>query len=239
MVIRLPRIANFTDFEPLAAEPSISLRYVSLEADITQADAVIIPGSKTTIADLCELHRSGMAKKLQTYADKGGVIFGICGGWQMMGQQILDPDQIEGDLSHCPGLNFLSHQTILTPQKITRQRQVIARYPVAATVIKGYEIHQGITQFTENEGGHPLFDDANLGYVSKNKQLWGGYLHGLFDNGVWRRSWLNLLRQRRSLPLLSTEIGDYSQQREILLDRICDWTVESLNLELMDWNFIA
>ena len=117
----------------------------------------------------------------------------------------------------------MPHQTILTPQKITRQRQVIARYPVAATFIKGYEIHQGITQFTENEEGHPLFDDANLGYVSENKQLWGGYLHGLFDNGVWRRSWLNLLRQRRSLPLLSTEIGDYSQQREILLDRICDW----------------
>ena len=239
VVIRLPRIASFTDFEPLAAEPSVSLRYVSLEADIPEADAVIIPGSKTTIADLCELHRSGMANKLQSYVDKGGVIFGICGGWQMMGQQILDPDQIEGELSHCSGLNFLSHQTILTPKKITRQRQVIARYPVVATAIKGYEIHQGITQFTKKQEGQLLFDDANLGYVSENKQLWGGYLHGLFDNGIWRRSWLNLLRQHRNLPLLSTEIGDYSQQREILLDRICDWAVESLDLELMDCDFIA
>ena len=102
-----------------------------------------------------------------------------------------------------------------------------------------YEIHQGITQFTKKQEGQLLFDDANLGYVSENKQLWGGYLHGLFDNGIWRRSWLNLLRQHRNLPLLSTEIGDYSQQREILLDRICDWAVESLDLELMDCDFIA
>ena len=238
LVIRLPRIANFTDFEPLAAESSVYLHYVSLDADITQADVVIIPGSKTTIADLCELHRSGMAKKLKTYVANGGVIFGICGGWQMMGKQILDPDQIEGELSHCLGLNFLPHQTILTPQKITRQRQVISCYPVAVSSIRGYEIHQGITQFTENERGHPLFDDANLGYVSENHQLWGGYLHGLFDNGVWRRSWLNLIRQRRNLPLLSTEVDHYSLQRERLLDDICDWAIEPLNLELMGWELI-
>ena len=173
-------------------------------------------------------------KKLQTYADKDGVIFGICGGWQMMGHQVLDPNHIEGALPRFPGLNLLSQQTILAPQKITRQRRIIARYPSAGIFVKGYEIHQGITQFSKDEGGQALFDDANLGYVSENKQIWGAYLHGLFDNGTWRRSWLNLIRQRRNLPSLPTEVADYSQQRAMLLDRICDLVTESLNLELIN-----
>jgi adenosylcobyric acid synthase len=226
-VIRLPRIANFTDFDPLESEPTISVKYISPKQELGYPDAVIIPGTKTTIADLIVLQKSGMAEAIQQYAASGGTVLGICGGFQMLGQAVADPEGIEGPPGKYQGLNLLPIKTVITGQKTARQRQVISNYPQMGLPIQGFEIHQGRSRVEEptDKSSHqfpcqPLFDDANLGLVDNCQSIWGTYLHGIFDNGAWRRSWLNRLRQQRGLKSLPTGVANYGEHREKILDSL-------------------
>lgn len=118
-VIRFPRIANFTDFDPLEAENTVAIQYVSLRDKLGYPDAIILPGSKTTIDDLIALYNSGMAKKIQDYLAAGGIVFGICGGFQMLGESIFDPEQIEGKHEFYQGLKLLPLETIITAKKLS------------------------------------------------------------------------------------------------------------------------
>lgn len=235
-VIRLPRISNFTDLDPLEAEPSVSLRYVGIKDNLGHPDAVIIPGSKTTVPDLLALQKSGMAEQIQAYAASGGTIFGICGGFQMLGQRISDPEGIEGEAGDHPALNLIPLHTAMTTNKIARQRQVTSKLPQAGLPVDGYEIHQGRSRLMHIKGKDPnaeylpIFDDPGLGLVDESRSIWGCYLHGLFDNGPWRRSWLNYLRKQRGLPSLPTGIANYREQREAALSSVADLVEAHLNL---------
>ncbi|MEB3294170.1 MAG: cobyric acid synthase CobQ, partial [Synechococcales bacterium] len=184
-VLRLPRISNFTDFDPLEAEPSVTLRYVSLKGTLGHPDAVILPGSKTTIPDLIALHKSGMVEQLQEYVAAGGTVMGICGGYQMMGRVLADPEGVEGQEGRFPGLKLLPLKTVILGQKVARQRNVTSYYPQEGLPVTGYEIHQGRTRVIEEAEDEvtPLFDDVNLGLVDVTQSIWGTYLHGVFDNG--------------------------------------------------------
>ena len=230
-VLCLPRISNFTDFDPLEAEPTITVDYVGLKESLGHPDAVIIPGSKTTIADLMALQASGMAAQLKSYAAAGGTIMGICGGFQMLGQWVADPGGIEGDTERYAGLGLLPVTTVLSTNKTTRQRQVVSQSPQAGLPIDGYEIHQGRTQIVpDNKDYMPIFDDSSLGIVNGSQLIWGCYLHGLFDNGPWRRAWLNQLRYPRGLSTLPTGIANYREQREAMLDSLANWVEAHLDL---------
>jgi adenosylcobyric acid synthase len=231
-VVRLPRIANFTDFDPLEAEPSVTVRYVSPKSTLGHPDAVILPGSKTTIADLIALHKSGMVEQIQEYVAAGGTVMGICGGYQMMGRVLADPEGIEGQEGRFPGLKLLPLKTVIAGQKVARQRQVTSNFPQDGLPVSGYEIHQGRTRLIEEEanGTKPLFDDPNLGMVDIHQAVWGTYLHGIFDNGPWRRAWLNRLRQQRGLKALPTGIANYREQREQMLDHLADTIEPHLDL---------
>ncbi len=220
-VIRLPHIANFTDFDPLEAESTVSLKYVSLSQNLGRPDAVILPGSKTTCADLSELYNSPMAKQLIQYLSNGGTVLGICGGFQMLGQQIKDPDLNEGNNSMQYGLGLLPLNTTMGREKITRQRQVHSVFLPVEKKITGYEIHQGISQYT-NQDFHFLFEDESLGIANHQLSVWGTYLHGIFENGNWRRQWLNHLRKKKGLDPLETDVPDYSQLRETLLEELAN-----------------
>jgi adenosylcobyric acid synthase len=223
-VIRLPRISNFTDFDPLESEPTVTVKYLSPKQDLGHPDAVIIPGTKTTISDLLIMQKSGMAEAIQHYAAAGGTVLGICGGYQILGQMIADPEGIEGQAGRYQGLNLLPIKTVITGQKIARQRQVTSNYPQMGLPVVGFEIHQGRsrteTQGVDPQAYHPLFDDANLGLVDSCLSVWGTYLHGIFDNGPWRRAWLNRLRQQRGLKSLPTGVANYREQREGILDSL-------------------
>lgn len=237
-VICLPRISNFTDFDPLESEPTVNLRYIGLKDSLGYPDAVIVPGSKTTIADLIALQRTGLAEQIQDYAAAGGTVMGICGGFQMMGRVLADPEGVEGHEGRYKGLSLLPLTTVITGQKIARQRQVSSNYPQAGLPVSGYEIHQGRSHLADSSTPDksptvtylPLFDDKNLGYVDSSQLIWGTYLHGIFDSGPWRRSWLNRLRQQRGLKSLPTGISDYREQRESLLNSLADAVEPHLNL---------
>jgi len=234
-VIRLPRISNFTDFDALEAEGSVSVEYINPGDHLGNPDAVIIPGSKTTISDLMILSESGMSTQLKSYADQGGTILGICGGYQMLGIQIQDPEGLEGEVTSYPGLNLLPVTTTITPEKIVRQRQACSRHPQKCLPIDGFEIHQGLTEIVSEQHTSEqfIFDDASLGIVNQEQTIWGCYLHGLFDNSCWRRSWLNLLRQKRGLDTLPNGIANYQEQRERVLDAIADLVADNLDLLLL------
>ncbi|NJN31759.1 MAG: cobyric acid synthase CobQ [Synechococcales cyanobacterium RM1_1_8] len=246
-VLRLPRISNFTDFDPLEAEPTVSLEYVDPRDPLGYPDAVVIPGSKTTIPDLLALQKSGMAAEIQAYAASGGTVLGICGGFQMMGKILADPEGIEGQEGRFPGLDLIPIRTLIAGAKIARQRMVSSNYPQEGLPVVGYELHHGRSQLLDEKaqrsnglGGtpgpsspaaeavayHPLFDDASLGLVDETQSIWGTYLHGVFDNGPWRRAWLNRLRQQRGLKALPTGIANYRNERENMLDNLAK-TVEA------------
>ncbi|MBD2464202.1 cobyric acid synthase CobQ [Oscillatoria sp. FACHB-1407] len=232
-VIRLPRISNFTDFDPLEAESTVTVKYLGLKDSLGYPDAVIIPGSKTTIADLVAMQRTGMAEAIQNYAAAGGTVMGICGGFQMMGRLLADPEGLEGQEGRYKGLGLLPLKTVITGQKVARQRLVTSNFPQIGLPVTGYEIHQGRSHLVDNDSSEsgavsykPLFDDANLGVVDSTQSILGTYLHGIFDNGPWRRAWLNRLRQQRGLKSLPTGISNYREQREAMLDSLGD-VVES------------
>jgi adenosylcobyric acid synthase len=232
-IVRLPRVANYTDFDPLEAEPSVSIKYIGLKDSIGYPDAVILPGSKTTIPDMLILQKSGLAEEIKGYAAAGGTVLGICGGFQMMGRILADPEGIEGQEGRFNGLDLLPVRTLIAGAKIARQRMVTSNHPQTGLPVTGYELHHGRSQLLDGEDPKafwPLFDDPSLGLVDASQSIWGTYLHGLFDNGPWRRAWLNRLRQQRGLKALPTGIANYRTQRESLLDTLANKVSANINL---------
>ncbi len=229
-VIRLPRMANFTDFDPLMAEDSVQVSYIDQPTQ-KRFDAIILPGSKTTIADCSWLHSTGLADWIKTQAAAGTTILGICGGLQMLGEKVSDPDRLEGDISEVIGLGLMPVETVMIDRKVLRQRQVDSEYFSIDETITGYEIHQGQSNWVSNDSTRqPLFGDTELGWVWQ-EQIWATYLHGLFDSGAWRRCWLNGLRSAKGLPLLPIDIPNYASQRNDALDAVADLVSEHLDLK--------
>ena len=231
-IIRLPRISNFTDFDPLEAEPSINIKYVYPHDSLGHPDAVIIPGTKTTISDLLAIQKSGLAQQIKDYSASGGTVLGICGGYQMLGKKIEDIQGFEGQQGEYEGLNLLPIQTIFNQSKIARQRQVYSYYPQQDLPIDGYEIHQGETSILSDKSKEyfSIFDDDRLGIVDDTKSIWGCYLHGVFDNSAWRRSWINQLRKKRGMKTLPTGIPNYKLQREDMFNNLAQIVEEYLDL---------
>jgi adenosylcobyric acid synthase len=205
-VIRLPHIANFTDFDPLASEPETQVRYVSSVQALGRPHAVILPGTKSTIGDLLWLWEQGLAEAIQRLAARGAAVAGICGGYQMLGRVVRDPDRVESLVSEARGLGLLPVETVFGGQKATHQ--ALARVlegpgwlvDVAGCTVHGYEIHMGHTtssrpwlEITKRHGRPVSLED---GAVSDDGRVWGCYLHGLFENQAVRRAWLSSLGPR-------------------------------------------
>lgn len=204
-VIRLPRISNFDDFDPLRAETGVQVRFVERLAELGQPAAIILPGSKMTLDDLAWLHDSGLAAEITARAEAGVTVVGICGGYQILGETLLDPDGSEAAPgTRAAGLGLLPVQTTFAGDKRTVQVQATLQAgsgPLAALhgqPIRGYEIHMGRSQPTRSdapalciiagpEGGHAD------GVLAAEGRCWGTYLHGIFDNDALRHAWLHSL----------------------------------------------
>ncbi len=194
-VIYLPHVANFDEFDALAAEPGVRLRYVREAATLEQPDAIILPGTKVTMADLAWLRTRGLDRAIINAQRAGSTVIGICGGYQMLGQTLADPLGIEGSAgSESTGLALLPVTTIFQPVKETNQSCLQLS---SGAVIRGYEIHSGAT--TLLAGARPLGQIIERNGVavqvadggrSEDGRVWGCYLHGLFENDDFRRNWL-------------------------------------------------
>jgi len=198
-VIDLPHISNFTDFDALRVEPDVCVKIVRTAGDAGKPDAVILPGSKNVMADLAFLEKTGLKRKILDLAGSGKTeIIGICGGFQMLGARIDDPDGIESSPgSSLNGLDLLPVATRLFPEKILKR--IGAKHLPSGLNLQGYEIHHGLTS-GENLAFAPCIrtdEGGVIGLEAKNGHIWGTYLHGLFDADDFRRWWIDRLRMRR------------------------------------------
>ena len=178
-VVMLIHLSNYTDFDALERDSRLHLFYTNNTDDISKADIIIIPGSKSTLDDLYELRRNGCAQAIVKARRDGATVLGICGGYQMMGVEVCDPDHVEGDIERLPGLGLLPVSTTMSGEK--RTRQVKCEYGV------GYEIHMGETCPFGDAKPRPLthLDDGTAdGYVADDKCM-GTYLHGILDNALF------------------------------------------------------
>lgn len=230
-VLRLPSISNFSDMDPLAAEATVQLDWLLPTDAVDQYDAILLPGSKQTMADLKAMRAARMDERLQRYVAAGGVLLAICGGLQMLGQRLHDPHGLEGEApGHMEGLGLLPLATTFTPGKVQRQWTTTATWPQTGEPCTGFELHHGQTTAL-NQDGQPLYAQLGLGWVSPCGRVVGTYLHGCLEAGPWRRHWLNWLRGRRGLSPLPTAIPHHAEQRSRLLDRLADALADHVNLE--------
>ncbi len=189
VVVKLPHIANFDDFDPLAQDPSIRLAYVTLDQPLPlEAALVILPGSKTTIADLGALRAAGWEAELAAYLRRGGRVLGICGGYQMLGNTISDPDGIEGSAGLVAGLGLLDIKTSLTPEK--RLVRTKGRHVPSGQKVAGYEIHIGRSQGPDCGRPFLVLEGGPDGAHDASGQVAGCYLHGLFGDDAFRAAYL-------------------------------------------------
>ena len=224
VVLRLPSLSNFSDLDPLEAEPTVQLRWLEPGQDLGMPDAVILPGSKQTLGDLQAIRKSDLGAQLKAYIQRGGSILGICGGMQMLGHTLTDPNDLEGGEADGPwtGLGLLNIATRFGGEKTLQQRRVDACWPRAST-ITGFELHHGTS--VAGSGLQPISADAELGWwkaTASGGYITGTYLHGLLENGPWRRHWINLLRRPKNLPPLDTDRPHHGEHREQLLNRLAD-----------------
>ncbi|WP_047029321.1 cobyric acid synthase [Hoeflea sp. IMCC20628] len=181
----LSRIANFDDFDPLRAEPEVELVFVRPGEQLPDdAGLVILPGSKSTIADLADLRRQGWDKDLQAHHRRGGRIIGICGGYQMLGRSVCDPQAVEGGETMAEGLGFLDIETEMAPEKTVRN--IHAHSAVHDVALSGYEIHLGVSQGPDCARPMTILDGRPEGAMSFDGKVSGTYLHGLFDSDAYR-----------------------------------------------------
>jgi len=181
----LSRIANFDDFDPLKTEPEVELVFVRPGERLPEdAGLVILPGSKSTISDLNDFRQQGWDKDLQAHRRRGGRIIGICGGYQMLGQSVRDPQGLEGGATSAEGLGLLDIDTEMAPEKTVRNIEArSAEYDVA---LSGYEIHLGISRGPDSARPMTLLDGRPDGAISADGKVSGTYLHGLFESDAYR-----------------------------------------------------
>ncbi|MDB5659026.1 MAG: cobyric acid synthase CobQ [Cypionkella sp.] len=187
--LTLSRIANFDDLDPLAQEPGVSLQMVRAgEAIAGDTDLVIIPGSKSTRGDLAYLRAQGWDVDLAAHLRRGGKVLGICGGYQMLGAVVRDPEGIEGPAGETLGLGALAVETVMTPDKRLTQTQAI--HAATGLAMQGYEIHIGRTDGPDRNRPFAFVDGQPEGATSANGRVMGSYLHGMFADDAFRAGFL-------------------------------------------------
>jgi adenosylcobyric acid synthase len=223
-VPRLPRIANFDDLDPLAAEEAVTVEIVEPGRALPgEADLILLPGSKSTLADLAFLKREGWDIDILAHARRGGMVVGLCAGYQMLGRRIADPDGVEGPAGEVPGLGLLEVETVLGGTKTLRQ--VHGRDVVTGAPVTGYEMHMGVTRGPGCERPMLDLDGRPDGARSADGRILGCYLHGLFAADGFRRAFLSRLREG---------LGDgvaYETQVEETLDKLADHLAAALDLD--------
>lgn len=234
-IITLNRLSNFTDFHPLEIQPDVSVRYVMPGDALGMPDLVILPGSKNTLEDMDYLRKSGLEEQIMNCFNHGVKIFGVCGGYQILGKTIKDPLGVESTLvPEITGMGLLNTHTTFNAKK--RTTQVVAKHN--DYILTGYEIHMGETTleddvmpfsviFEENGNATEVIDGA----ISQNGQVQGTYLHGVFDNLEWTRDFLNNIRISKGLTPLENNLETVETFKNKEYDKLAQILRENLNMD--------
>jgi adenosylcobyric acid synthase len=237
VIVRLAFISNFTDFDPFFHEPDVDVLFSTSGADIENADFVIIPGTKNTVRDLMLLKERGLDNHVRRAVEKGVMVMGMCGGYQILGRKIYDPDGVESTYGEIDGLGLLDIETTFTAEKSTRRVMAVPAKaaPARSYHLKGYEIHMG-----ETMGDVGLFRVRNLSpganqpssYLdgSERGSCWGTYIHGIFDNDGFRRDLINNLRVKRGLSHLDP-CCSYSAVKERAIDGLAEMLKSHIDMD--------
>lgn len=239
-VVLLRHLSNFTDFNVLERDPRVHLFYTNNTEELAKADIIILPGSKSTLADLCELRRNGVAQAVVRAHREGAAVLGICGGYQLMGQEVFDPDHVEGDIERLPGLGLLPVSTRMTGEKVTRQVKFQlfengGRATEDGTLklsMSGYEIHMGSTVPIEGTSASPLNmleDGLCDGYIVDSTCM-GTYIHGILDNPEF----IDFLLKPFAGKLSETaEAFNYQQFKEEQYDKLAEHVRQHVDMPLI------
>lgn len=229
-IVRLPYISNHTDMEIFQYEPDVNIRFVDDFTELESFDAIIIPGTKSTIGDLQHLEQSGLAARLREYQ---GFIFGICGGYQMLGKQLIDEEGVDfqpGAVKE--GLGLLPTTTRFQAKKAVSQVQAVGCHPLTAQMaVAGYEIHLGCTEL-ESTAVQPLWQLAGgepEGAATADLRRAGSYLHNVFHNDNFRTVWLNQIRRAKGLP--ERPLVDTQAQKEAQYQRLANYARQYLDID--------
>ncbi|MFI3264409.1 MAG: cobyric acid synthase [Rikenellaceae bacterium] len=219
-VVMLKSISNFTDFNQLERTKGVLLNYVSSAEEIEESDIIIIPGSKSTISDIKYLRSTSMFRALLEHHSKGKPLFGICGGYQIMGEEVCDPDHIEGPIDRVAGLGILPVTTTIEQGKRSRQ----SKFKMVNSEIEGegYEIHSGVTSTASPLA---ILDDGTHDGYYLNDRCWGSYLHGIFDNRSVIEQTLKLVDKG------SCEVESYEESKERNYNALADYIRKYINIE--------
>jgi len=241
-VFRLAHLSNFDELLPLERTPGVVVRFVSAPEELAGADLVVLPGTKSTVADLDFLRARGLERALLARAARGGPVLGICGGCQMLGRQIHDPDGVESAARGAEGLGLLPVDTHFAGEKRTAQVTALAERETflapLGEVVKGYEIHMGRLVhadpaggvFSVQRGGAPSAEGRDRdGAVSEDGTVVGTMLHGLLESAGVRAHLVNGLRARKGLPPLHLAGADDPDD----LDRLAGVLRESFRMDLL------
>jgi len=242
-ILELPHISNFSDFDPLRAEPTVELEYLTKPGTLASFDLVVIPGTKSTLNDLEWIQRTGWGEEVRNFAKRGGLVAGICGGFQILGMQIEDPDGVEGtSASSAEALGLLPVRTVMMGEKTTEQvRGKCIQREMSNAEVEGYEVHMGRTDIVSADAT-PMFQLKRLhdnkvlndGAIALGGRVWGSYVHGLFDSDGFRLAFLNAIRKTRGLSSLR-ELRAYSAGGyEHEIDRWTDHVVKHLDKKFLD-----
>ncbi len=234
-VVLLRHISNFTDFNVLEHDPRVRLFYTNNLEELGKADVIIIPGSKSTVADLAELRRNGVAQAVIQAHKRGATVLGICGGFQIMGMEVLDPNHIEGEIERLPGLRLLPVSTVITQEKVTLQSNFRA-LPMEENLsgggyyLKGYEIHMGESVPFEGEECMALneLEDGRKDGCYVSQKCMGTYMHGILDNGVFI-DWLLAPYAAKS----EAHEFDYSAFKEEQYNKLAAAIRENVDMDLL------
>ena len=228
-VVMLRHLSNYTDFDALERDPRVHLFYTADAGDIGRADIVILPGTKSTLDDLCELRRNGCAQAVVRARRRGATVLGICGGYQMMGMEVCDPAHVEGDIERLPGLGLLPVSTTMSGEKVTRQVEC-SIFNVQSSILKGYEIHMGETRPYGEAVARPfalLGDGRADGYVADEKCM-GTYIHGILDNAPFVDALLRPYEDKTGQGICSFDYAAYKEQQ---YDRLADHVRRHVDME--------
>ncbi|MFA4828116.1 MAG: cobyric acid synthase [Thermodesulfovibrionales bacterium] len=244
VVVRLQYISNFTDFDPFLCEQDVELVYSSNPADIENADIVIIPGSKNTMKDFMLLKETFLDKSIKQAYSKGVQIIGMCGGYQMLGRKIYDPQNVESSHKKINGIGLLNIETSFGKNKTTCRveaelngKWVNGLMGESHKNLKGYEIHMGTSSgdiglFKINRFPYSPIDrltDSPIFDGSINGNCWGTYLHGIFENDHFRRGIINNIRKQRGLPPVACTVR-YAEIKDRAIDNLANVVKENIDL---------